>query len=167
MRTLLGAFILFWTVTAYASTDARALFDRIKSLEGQWRGRSTKGWVDTRSVKVIAAGSVVMVTSFESHPGETMATMFHLDGDRVLLTHYCVARNQPRLVATSYDAAAGKAVFEYLDGTGMASRDKGHMDKMIMTFDGSDRYRSRWTWFQDGTEKWMEDIENIRLKAAP
>ena len=147
--------------------DARALFERIKSLEGQWRGKSTKGWEDTTTVRVIAGGSVVMFTNFDAHPGETMATMVHLDGDRVLLTHYCVAKNQPRLVATAYDPKAGTATFEYLDGTGLPSRDKGHMDKLLLTIVGGDTYRSRWTWYQNGKESWMEDIENIRLKAAP
>lgn len=167
MRRALGTLLLFWTATATAAVDARSLFERIKSLEGQWRGKSTKGWEDTHTVKIIAAGSVVMVTSFEAHPGETMATMFHIDGDRLLVTHYCVAKNQPRLVATSYDADAGVATFEYLDGTGLPSRDKGHMDKLVMNFGDSDHYRARWTWYQNGTERWMEDIENSRIKAAP
>ncbi len=167
MRKVLVVLILFWTMRAGAAPDAGALFERIKSLEGQWRGKSTKGWEDTVSVRVIVGGSVVMFTSFDAHPGETMATMVHLDGDRLLLTHYCMAKNQPRLVATSYDAAAGQAVFEYLDGTGLPSRDKGHMDKVVMNFAGGDHYRSRWTWYQNGTERWMEDIEYNRIKAAP
>ncbi len=28
---------------------------------------------------------------------ENMITMFHMDGDRLLMTHYCGAGNQPRM----------------------------------------------------------------------
>ena len=31
---------------------------------------------------------------------EDMISMFNLDGDRVVLTHYCAAGNQPRMVAS-------------------------------------------------------------------
>ncbi len=162
MRKVAAVLLLFCAAGASAAVDAKALFEKIKALEGQWRGKSTKGWEDTHSVRVIAGGSVVMFTSFDAHPGETMITMFHVDGDRLLLTHYCVAKNQPRLVATSYDSNAATAVFEYLDGTGLPSRDKGHMDKLVMKFGANDRYTSRWTWYQQGAERWMEEIESVR-----
>jgi hypothetical protein len=118
--------------------------------------------VETEHVQVIAGGSAVMMTSFDAHPQEHMATMIHLDGDRLLLTHYCMAKNQPRLVATSYDPAKGTATFEYLDGTGMKSRDTGHMDKVRMQFLDGDHYRSQWTWFATGAERWLEDIQFTR-----
>ena len=35
---------------------------------------------------------------------EDMITMFHLDNDRVLMTHYCGAGNQPRMQATMASA---------------------------------------------------------------
>ena len=86
---------------------AKAAFDRLKQLEGEWRGKSTKGWTEKVEYSVIAGGSVLMERSFGAHPNEWMATMIHLDRDRLLLTHYCIAKNQPRLVAT--DIEIGRA----------------------------------------------------------
>ena len=163
MKLFLAALMVSVSAQA-AALDAPALFARIKSLEGRWHGKSTKGWEDTNRIQVIAGGSVVMFTNFDAHPGETMVTMFHLDGDRLLLTHYCVAKNQPRLVATSYDEATSTVTFEYLDGTGLPSRDKGHMDKMVMTFIDAKRYVSRWTWYQNGQERWLEEIQRTRVE---
>ena len=92
-----------------------------------------------------------------------MVTMFYLDGDRLMLTHYCVARNQPRLVATSF-ADAGKTItFTFLDGTNLPSRDKGHMDKMVFRFIDDNHAVSHWTWYQDGKEKWLEEINLERI----
>lgn len=146
---------------------AAQLFEKFKSLEGDWNGKSTKGWTDRLNFRTIAGGSVVVETSFDAHPGETMLTMFHLDGDRLLLTHYCVSGNQPRLVATGVSPDGNAVTFEFLDVTGIASRDEGHMDKAVFRFEGPDRMTSHWTWYQKGQERWLEEIVNVRAKSAP
>jgi hypothetical protein len=142
---------------------ARAAFERLKGLEGRWLGRSTMGWKDEVRFDVIARGSVVMETSrFEAHPGETMVTMFHMDGERLLLTHYCVAKNQPRLVATAIEDGGGHLSFTFADATGIASRDQGHMDSAELFFEAG-TLRSVWSWYQDGASRPMEEI---RLERA-
>src|SRR5687768_11640289 len=128
-------------------SPARLAFERFKKLEGGWKGRSTKGWAEDVSYKTIAAGSVVVGTSFDAHPNETMLSLIDLDGDRLMLTHYCVAKNQPRLVATSF-ADEGKTItFTFLDGTNLPSRDRGHMDKAVFRFVDENHVTSKWTWY--------------------
>jgi hypothetical protein len=141
-----------------AVSPARAAFELFKKLNGNWKGRSTKGWEEAVSFKMIAGGSVVVEDSFAAHPGEAMMTMFHLDGDRLLLTHYCMAKNQPRLLATSFSDDGRTITFTFLDGANIPTRDRGHMDKAIFRFIDDNRVTSRWTWYQDGKERWMEEI---------
>ena len=143
---------------------ARAAFERFRSLDGVWRGESTRGWKEDVSFKTIAAGSAVIETSFDAHPNETMVTMFRLDGDVLDLTHYCVARNQPHLKATSFDDEGRRVTFTFVDGGNLPSRDKGHMDKAVFRFEDSDHVTTRWTWYQDGRESWMEEIRLTRKK---
>ncbi|HKY04889.1 MAG TPA: hypothetical protein VJQ56_08365, partial [Blastocatellia bacterium] len=107
--------------------------------------------------------SAVVGTSFDAHPNETMMTMFYLDGDRLLLTHYCVARNQPRLAATSFADGGRTITFTFLDSTNLKSRNQGHMDKAIFRFIDENHITSQWTWYQDGKESWMEEIHLERL----
>jgi len=139
-------------------TPARIAFERFKKLGGEWMGKSTKGWQETIRYQVIAGGTVVVGTSFDAHPNETMMTMIHLDGERLMLTHYCVAKNQPRLVATSFEDEGRKITFTFLDGTNMPSRNRGHMDKAVFRFVDDNHVTSQWTWYQDGKESWMEEI---------
>lgn len=148
-------------------TPARAAFEKIKSLAGEWNSKSTKGWTEKESYQVIAGGSVVMHLSYGAHPGEWMATMFHMDGEQLMLTHYCVAKNQPRLRATEFADDGNKVTFTFHDATNLPSRDKGHMDKHVMIFEGPERMKTRWTWYQDGKESWMEEIEHRRAEGAP
>lgn len=140
------------------SAAARACFEKFKALQGDWVGRSTRGWVETVSYRVIAAGSVVMATSFEAHPNETMVTLFALDGSKLGLTHYCVAGNQPRLVASRILPDGQEVLFTYRDGGNLPTRDRGHMDRVVYRFLDGNRVSSQWTWFQDGKEQWMEEI---------
>ena len=104
---------------------AAAAFEKLKALEGDWMSYSSKGWSGDMSLRVIASGSAVVATSRfeEAHPGETMLSVFHLDGDRLLLTHYCVARNQPRLEATEISPDLSTITFTFRDATNLASRD--------------------------------------------
>lgn len=144
---------------------ARQVFERFGALSGEWRGRSTKGWTDRAVIRTIAAGSVVVSTSeFEAHPGDTMMTMVHLDGDRLLLTHYCIAKNQPRLEMTAVEEEGRRATFRFLDGTNLASRNQGHMDSVEFRFQDSDHFSSRWSFYKDGREDWMEEIHYERIR---
>lgn len=145
---------------------ARLAFDRLKALAGDWEAKSTKGWTERSSYQLIANGSVIMEVSYGAHPNDWMATMYHLDGPRLLLTHYCAARNQPRLWATEISPDGGTITFTFLDATNLPSRDTGHMDKCKITLADPDHFRSQWTWYAEGKESWMEEIEHLRAKPA-
>jgi hypothetical protein len=163
MRRVIFIALCFLALNAHAKNELVA-FERLKSLSGQWNGRSTKGWTDRNKVEVIAAGSVILMRGEDAHPNEVMATAIHMDGERLVLTHYCVARNQPRLVATDISDDGRRIVFTFLDGTGMASRDTGHMDKAVFELIDDDHYTTHWTWYSKGEERWMEKIERVRVK---
>ena len=150
------------TADAAAARTAFALFT---SLAGDWEGSSTAGWSGTATYSVIGRGSAVLSTSKHgAHPGddEAMATVYHLDGGRLLLTHYCVAKNQPRLVATKIENNGRRIEFTFLDATNLSSRNAGHMDRAVFEFHDHTRFTSRWTWYQDGQQEWMEDITYTR-----
>jgi hypothetical protein len=153
------------TVEAAAADTAiaRAFYERFKALSGRWAGRSTRGWEERITFQVVAGGSAVMETSFDAHPNETMVTLFSLDLGRLALTHYCVAGNQPHLQATRFSPERGEVTFTFRDGGNLVSRDRGHMDQAMFRFLDGGRMTSRWTWYQDGAERWMEEIEYRRL----
>ena len=152
------------TQTDPGIAEARSAYERLKELAGSWEGRSTKGWTERLRYEVIAAGSAVLEMSEDAHPGEKMATTFYMDGESLMLTHYCVAKNQPRLRATSFRDGGRTVVFTFVDAANLPSRDRGHMDQAIFTFESPDRVVSRWSWYQDGRETWFEDIVQTRLR---
>ncbi|HWD37580.1 MAG TPA: hypothetical protein VG944_01915 [Fimbriimonas sp.] len=146
---------------AKGPVKSQSLFNKMKFMQGGWHGESKSGMKEDLDIKLIAGDAVLMETS-----NLGMVTMYHLDGERLLLTHYCMAKNQPRLLASEASDDGKTVTFTFLDGTNMKSRNVGHMDKVVFEFIDKDTYRSKWTWYQDGKERWMEDFTYRRIKPA-
>ena len=150
-----------------AQPNASKLFARIKALAGKWSERSTKGWEGSTVVRVIARGSAVMMTNeFSDEPGEGMATMFFVDKDKLAVTHFCEAGNQPTLVARGVSADGNRILFTLENATGLDTPGEGRMDKLILTLADGDRYSEQWTFSRDGRENWMEVIELRRVATS-
>lgn len=138
-----------------APAGSAAVFERLKGLEGAWSGTATMGDesfpVETRW-RTTGAGGAVEEVLFVGTPHE-MVTMYHLDGARLMLTHYCAAQNQPRMTASAAEAAAGggfEAVFAFLDCTNLASPQALHMHDARLSLDAEGVLRSRWTAWNGG-----------------
>lgn len=134
---------------------SRAVFERLKGLEGAWSGTATMGDesfpVETRW-RTTGAGSAVEETLFVGTPHE-MVTMYHLDGARLMLTHYCAAQSQPRMVARVASATAGagfEAAFGFLDCTNLESPQAMHMHDARLALDADGVLRASWTAWNAG-----------------
>lgn len=138
---------------------ARLWYERLLAvLPGTWHAKSTKGWESETRFHCMAADSVLVEDDPQGDPADAMLSCITMDGDRLLLTHYCHAGNQPRLVADLASATATAITFRFLDGGNLASRDVGHMDEMRLVIDGPDRVCEQWQWYQDGVQRPMEEI---------
>jgi hypothetical protein len=93
-----------------------------------------------------------------------METVYYLDGNRLLLTHYCMAHNQPRMQAESFDSSTGELKFAFLDATGLSSPNAGHMHSVSMRFVDSNHVNADWNFFQDGKLKTTESVQYTRVK---
>lgn len=94
--------------------------------------------------------------------GMSMITMFNHDGDSVVATHYCAAKNQPRFVLKPGDDP-NVLTFEFKDVTNLASADAGHMRGLVIRFKDADHHTEEWTWREKGKDK-VESIELTRKK---
>ncbi len=87
----------------------------------------------------------------ESMQEESMVTMYHVDNNRLLLTHYCAAQNQPRMQATVSDD--GKTfTFDFIDATNLANPADGHMRKLVLTIQDKDHFTEQWFFAQKGKD---------------
>ena len=93
-----------------------------------------------------AGGTAVMAE--DKMGAEEMLSLFYVDGDRLLMTHFCPSGNQPRMQATiSPDLKT--ISFDFLDATNLPNRQAGHMHRATYIFSDADHYSQEWTWMQD------------------
>ena len=139
-------------------TPAAEAFEHLKGLAGQWTGTGADGTTSHSSYEVVAGGSALLERCEMPHDGVpvTMLTLFTLDGSRLLLTHYCMAGNQPRMQAQ--EMVGDTIAFEFLDATGLDTPDEGHMHRATFHFDGPDRFTTQWT-FRAGDKDVFSESE--------
>jgi hypothetical protein len=133
---------------AAAGSDAHKTFDQLKGLEGNWAGKNQQGQPVEVTFRMTAGGSALM-SEIHGHGPENMITMFHMDGDRLLMTHYCGAGNQPRMKVVSSDAKS--VSFEFFDGTNIGPGD-GHMQHVTFSQPDADHHVEEWTFLDHGKE---------------
>src|ERR1700680_2770201 len=129
LRFMLSVVLMSLSTVAFAQSDAQKSFDKLKTLAGPWEGHVTtvpqqaeiEGKLMQVSLRVTSMGNALMHEMTGAGRPDDPITMLYMDGDRLLLTHYCDAGNRPRMVGKI--APDGKAVaFEFLDVSGSTER---------------------------------------------
>ena len=142
-------------------SSGAAAFARLKTLVGTWEADTSVGKVQVK-YELIGGGTVLV----EHEAGEmpAMMTVYHLDGNRLLLTHYCMAGNQPRMEARSFNPATGELEFQFLDATNLADPNTGHMHSAKLRLIDADHFNSQWEFYENGKRKMAEGGEYTRVK---
>lgn len=144
-----------------AQVDARVAFARLKALVGDWQADTPKGQANVR-YELIAGGSVLL--EHASMPGhDEMLTAYHLDGDKLVLTHYCMAGNQPHMVAQRFDRDSGRLDFAFAGGTNL-NAGPGYMHNASFHLVSADRFDAAWNFLQNDKTSFTEDFHYTRVK---
>ncbi|QQR74645.1 MAG: hypothetical protein IPJ17_03365 [Holophagales bacterium] len=134
-----------------ATSPSAAALARLQALAGEWIDvDGSTGQKDKVVVvyHVTGAGSAVVETLFPGTPHE-MTTVYHTDGDDLVLTHYCAAGNQPRMRARK--PSGDKLVFEFDGGTNLDPAKDMHMHSGFVALLGPDRVDAEWQAWVNGS----------------
>jgi hypothetical protein len=158
-----GAIVIFaaamWGTNAWAADKAAAstqcpmptacpappplspLLERFRTLQGDWEGAPTEhqdGMPDKYTVnyRTTSGGSAVVETWFPGTDHE-MVSVYYADGDKIVMTHYCILGNQPMMTAKpSGDGATLEFVCH--GGGNLADENVPHMDGATYRFIDND-----------------------------
>jgi hypothetical protein len=141
--------------TAGAQEKAKAsAFDLLRGLAGDWTGTATFGKAGhDKEVHVnyrVTSGGSAVVETLGAGSEHEMVTVFHKDGDDLMLTHYCMIGNQPRMRTERPAADAKKLAFKFAGAANIKSEKDPHMHDLTIEFLAPDHIRSSWTMFKDG-----------------
>jgi hypothetical protein len=182
LRFLLPVVLLFGA-SAFARSganpdtpsDAQKSFDAMKTLAGVWQGQvkvtppmpEMDGKAMRVSLRVTSRGNTIVHEMKAAGTPDDPAryddpiTMFYLDSDRLLLTHYCDAGNRPRM--TGKLSPDGKTIeFGFLDVAG--STQFGHMDHAVFTLIDADHHSEEWIYRMPGDQLVHARVDLVRSK---
>jgi hypothetical protein len=147
----LGFWTLVLTISPAGQADEKAApqlpapptnaaLEKMKTLAGTWLLADSDGKPTDQVasiIKVTAGGSAVHETLFPGQPHE-MVSVYTVDGSDLVMTHYCVLGNQPRMKADP-QSPANQIVFRFAGGTNLDPKKDKHMHEATLTIVGEDR----------------------------
>lgn len=126
-------------------------FEKMKKLVGTWvqadeDGKPTDTVVSI--IKLTAGGSAIHETLFPDQPQE-MISVYTVEGDDLVLTHYCVLGNQPRLKADP-KSAANQIKFDFAGGANLDPKKDKHMHAATLTIVDADHVELQGVGWENG-----------------
>src|SRR5205823_1728066 len=169
LRFMLSVVLVSLSTVAFAQSDAQKSFDKLKTLAGSWEGHvatlpqepAIEGKLMQVSFRVTSMGHTLMHEMTGAGRPDDPITMLYLDGDRLLLTHYCDAGNRPRMAGKI--SPDGKTVeFDFLDVAG--SMQYGHMHHAVFTVIDANHHIEDWTYMTPGDKPVRAHLDLQRAK---
>jgi hypothetical protein len=137
-RSILTVFFLVYGANL-VFCDSTEAFQRLKALEGKWEGIAK--WTGARNdeykldaIYSLTGHGTAVIEDLVVENERMMTSIYHLDGDTLRMTHYCVTGNQPRLIESSYDPVAAKIMFKMVDITNLSRPGAPHVFGSEMLF---------------------------------
>ena len=124
---------------------------KMKKLAGTWLLADKDGKPTDQVasiIKVTAGGSVVHETLFPGQPHE-MVSVYTVDGPDLIMTHYCVLGNQPRMKAYA-KSPANQIVFRFAGGANLDPKKDKHMHEATLTIVDDDHVQVNGVGWENG-----------------
>jgi hypothetical protein len=124
--------------TGGPQSEAKKAFAKLKTQEGSWQGTIMDTSINL-TIRAASSGTAILHEGNTSggRPPNHEITMFYIDGDRLLATHYCDAGNRARLEGKL--SADEKAIeFSFLDVAG--STRGGYLKDIVITLVDADHH---------------------------
>lgn len=149
------------------STASNAGLEKMKTLVGTWvaadeHGKPTDEVVSV--IKVTAGGTAIHETLFPGQPHE-MVSIYTIEGPDLLMTHYCMLGNQPKMKAST-KSLKNKLKFEFDGGNNLDPKKDKHMHSAVLTFVDEDHLEVEGIGWEDGkpAQEMCQGMKLVRKK---
>ena len=129
-------------------TKSEQAFDRLASLRGEWKGEIDG--VNTTLIYTLTANGSALVETCRPEKGPEMITMFTIDGDHLIATHYCSAKNQPQMQTPAITDVQKPLAFSLVRITGLKSADDFHNTGLTVIQEDNDHLTQEWSYQHKG-----------------
>lgn len=176
LRIAMLVAVVAMAMSALAQSDGQQSFAELKTLAGKWEGgvkldpphpEMSNGKPVQISMRVTSRGNALVHEMGEAGAPEDPAkydhpvTMLYMDGEQLMLTHYCDAGNRPRMVARRSEDGK-KVEFDFLDVAGPTQY--GHMQHAVFTMIDANHHTEDWTFLMPGDKPMHAHMDLQRTK---
>lgn len=158
-------FVLFWVAisTPVMADEAQPIagrqFKKMTAMIGEWK---TQDHPALRIIFESTAGGSVIVERWMVGERMHSMTVFHLDGEALMATHYCPQGNQPRLRMGS-GSTDNMIKFDFYDATNLQSSEQSHQHKLSFDFSKTGHV-TRGEAYRQGVSSNPSEIVLVRVK---
>jgi hypothetical protein len=153
LRSVFGLYaavaVVVGTAAPAEESNATAAFAQLSSLAGKWKGVGDDH--DILVTYTLIADGSTLVEDDQPAQGANMMTMFSVDGDHLIATHYCSAGNQPQMTTKAITDPRSKSLaFSLVRVTGMTTADDWHNTGLKLLLEDKDHLTQTWTYTSGG-----------------
>jgi len=149
MVAVLAITILVGAQTPAApATRSANTFTQMKSLVGEWE--AVQDGVPVKETYTLTANGSALMAETRAPNEPEMITMFTVDGDHLIATHYCAAGNQPQMVTGVPENLHKGVTFALARVTGMKTPEDWHNTGIAITLADPNHMTQRWTYRYKG-----------------
>ncbi|HTE40393.1 MAG TPA: hypothetical protein VK629_06180 [Steroidobacteraceae bacterium] len=142
------AILLVASVAHGEDSTAKATFDELKTLVGDWKSSNLKS-ATSINYRLIANGSA-LVETWTMSPSRGSMTVYTMDGKRLIATHYCPQGNAPRLELIS-TGKSGVHYFLFFDGSNIQDASSSHEHAFSISIEHPGRLVRSETYISNGS----------------
>jgi hypothetical protein len=145
---LLATLFAFPAIAGADQIKARAAFEKLQALVGDWEGKTEAGRVLKVSYR-LTANKTVLVETWTLGPQRESLTLYHMDNESLIATHYCPIGNQPRLQFKE-GGNASLFIFEFVSATNLPKPEVAHQHRFEVEFQDANSFARSETYLENG-----------------
>src|SRR5215831_5215645 len=162
---LTAVLVMASSALAADNTKSEEAFDRLASLQGEWKG--VADGVNTTLIYILTANGSALMEQCRPEKGPEMITMFTVDGDHLIATHYCSAKNQPQMATLAITDVQKPLEFSLVGITGLKSPDAFHNTGLTVIQEDNEHLTQEWLYQAKGkTGKNVFHFTRVRQGAS-
>src|SRR5437773_7098275 len=159
------AVVLAASAPAADKTNSEQAFERLALLQGEWQG--VADGVNTTLIYTLTANGSTLMEQCRPEKGHEMITMFTIDGDHLIATHYCSAKNQPQMATSAITDAQKPLAFLLVRVTGLKSPEDFHNTGLTVIQEDNDHLTQERSYqFKGKTGKNIFRFTRVRQAAS-
>jgi hypothetical protein len=161
----MALFVVALAAFAADKTKSEEAFDRLALLKGEWKGEIDG--VNTTLIYTLTANGSALMEECRPEKGPEMITLFTVDGDHLIATHYCSAKNQPQMATSAITDVQKPLAFSLVRITGLKSPDDFHNTGLTVIQEDNDHLTQEWSYQHKGkTGKNIFRFTRLRQSAS-